>query len=123
MKSLTIYEGPQQENAEGIAVESLNIGRCKGCMRCRFVKGCIVYSDDAQKTIPKLLSADHLILRVVDGTAIRNLLERTLFAIASSKGKTYTVQGNSSNEITPHIRRILDWCGYQEQRETNEAKA
>lgn len=101
------------EDAEVLAVEELNIGKCRGCMRCKVLKHCISYNDDAQKCIPLITGADSLEVYLQPGSNVQLLLNRVLYALAGN-GRPFSFRGEDKTE-EEYLRRLLTWAGYTEE--------
>ncbi len=97
-----------------LAVEELEIGKCRGCMRCKILKQCVTYNDDAQKCIPVITEADHLEIYLQSEGCVKRLMDRVLYAL-NGKRKTFSFQG-SDGEETEYLRRLLTWAGYTEEK-------
>lgn len=95
-----------------IVVSEKNIGKCRGCMRCRILKQCVSYMDDAQQCIPLVAEAEHLDLYLQSGGVIQRLLDRVLYALDGS-GKTFTLHIEDDTEAE-YVRRLLTWAKYRE---------
>lgn len=97
---------------ELIVVSEQEIGKCRGCMRCRILKQCISYKDDAQECIPRITAADHLDIYLQPDGSIQRLMDRVLYAL-NGEGKTFTfhIEDNSEEE---YLRRLLTWAKYRE---------
>ncbi len=102
-----------EEGVLVLAVEELNVGKCRGCMRCKILKQCITYNDDAQRCIPIVTEADHLDVYLQPEGNVKLLMDRTLYAL-NGKGKTFTFHGEEGAE-SQYLRRLLTWAGYAEQ--------
>ena len=101
-------------DAEVLAVEEQNIGKCRGCMRCKVLKQCISYNDDAQKCIPLVTEADCLEIYMQSEGCIQRLMDRVLYAL-NGKGKTFSLLGEDRGE-EEYLRRLLTWAGYTEEK-------
>lgn len=108
----TTENTPKDDNI--LVVSELDINKCKGCLRCRQLGKCAWFNDDAARLAPVIAEAQHLDLYLQKDGNLSLLINRVLFAITKSQGKTYTlhIQDNTEEE---YIRRCLDWCGYQQQ--------
>ncbi len=102
------------DSAEILAVEELEIGKCRGCMRCKILKQCISYNDDAQKCIPIIIGADCLEIHLQPEGRVQRLMDRVLYAL-NGKGKTFSFKGNDGEEVE-YLRRLLTWAGYTEEK-------
>ena len=102
----------QGDDTPVIAVSEKNIGKCRGCMRCKYVKMCIAYQDDAQECLPLILEAGHLDIFLQSGGQTRLLFERTLYAL-QGEGRTFTLHVAYAAE-EDYIRNLLTWAGYKE---------
>lgn len=98
---------------DAIVISELNIGKCRGCLRCRIVKSCITYNDDAPLQLPPILSADRLDIYLQNENGISHLLNRIVYGLAGQgNGKPYTLHIQDDSEVA-YIKRMLDWCGYK----------
>ncbi len=104
----------QQDGVRVLAVSEMQVGKCRGCMRCKILKHCISYNDDAQRCIPAILEADHLDIYLQPEGIVRRLMDRVLYAL-EGKGKTFTIKGDDQTEAD-YLRRLLTWAGYLELR-------
>ena len=95
-----------------LVVSELDINKCKGCLRCRQLGKCAWFNDDAARLASGIASANHLDLYLQKDGNLSLLINRVLFALMKSEGKTYTlhIEDNTEEE---YIRRCLDWCGYK----------
>lgn len=101
-------------NAKVLAVGEQEIGKCRGCMRCRILKQCVSYNDDAQKCIPLITGADCLEVYIQPEGHIQRLMDRVLYAL-NGKGKTFSFRGEDRSE-EEYLRRLLTWAGYVEEK-------
>ncbi|MCM1371701.1 MAG: hypothetical protein NC113_01110 [Bacteroides sp.] len=102
------------DNTKVLAVDEQEIGKCRGCMRCRILKQCVSYNDDAQKCIPLITSADCLELYLQPEGHLQRLMDRVLYAL-NGKGKTFSFRGDDRGE-EEYLRRLLVWAGYTEEK-------
>ncbi len=101
-------------SGETIIISEKEIGKCRGCLRCRILKQCISYKDDAQECIPLLLAADHLDIYLQPASTIQLLMDRVLYALAGQgEGKTFTFHIEDGTEAE-YLRNLLTWCKYKE---------
>ena len=100
------------DGTEVLAVEEKTIGKCRGCMRCKILKQCVTYNDDAQKCIPLVTEADSLEVYLQPDGCIQRLMDRVLYAL-NGKGKTFCFRGDDRGE-EDYLRRLLTWAGYAE---------
>lgn len=105
----------QDNGAEVLAVEEKIIGKCRGCMRCKILKQCVSYNDDAQRCIPLINEADSLELHLQPDGCLQRLMDRVLYAL-NGKGKTFSFRGDDRSE-EDYLRRLLTWAGYTEEGE------
>lgn len=103
---------PQPEGVDVIAVSEKQIGKCRGCMRCKILKQCVTYNDDAQVYIPIITASDHLDIYLQPDGTIQRLMDRVLYALDGT-GKTFTFHVEDSKEVE-YLRRLLVWAKYQE---------
>lgn len=102
------------DNVKMLAVDEQGIGKCRGCMRCRILKQCVTYNDDAQKCIPLIAGADCLEVYLQPEGHIQRLMDRVLYAL-NGKGKTFSFRGEDRSE-EEYLRRLLAWAGYVEEK-------
>ncbi len=102
------------DGVEILVVEEQEIGKCRGCMRCKILKQCVTYRDDAQKCIPVVTGADSLEIHLQPDGNIRRLMDRVLYAL-DGKGKTISFRGKDEGEAE-YLRHLLIWAGYTEER-------
>ena len=95
-----------------IVIEEKQIGKCRGCLRCKILKQCISYNDDAQLCIPLITGADHLDFYLQSDGMIMRLMERVLYAL-NGEGKTFTLHIEDGKEAE-YLRRVLVWAKYKE---------
>lgn len=100
------------DGTEYIAVSEKEIGKCRGCMRCKILKQCISYMDDAQNCIPLITGADHLDIYLQPEGTIQRLMDRVLYAL-NGEGKTFTFHVEDKTE-EEYLRRLLTWAKYRE---------
>ncbi len=84
-------------------------------MRCKIMKQCISYSDDAQQFIPVINAAAHLDIYLQLEGDVRRLLDRVLYAL-DGKGKTFAFYGEGGVGEEAYLRRLLVWAGYTEKK-------
>lgn len=107
-EGLTLPDG----DVNVLVVEEQEIGKCRGCMRCKILKQCVTYKDDAQKCIPIVTEADSLEIYLQPEGNVRRLMDRVLYAL-DGKGKTFSFHGENQDEAE-YLRRLLTWAGYTE---------
>lgn len=107
---VTIADG----SAKVLAVDEQEIGKCRGCMRCKILKQCVSYNDDAQICIPLITEADCLEVHLQPEGHIQRLMDRVLYAL-DGKGKTFAFRGEDRCE-EDYLRRLLTWAGYAEEK-------
>lgn len=108
-----ITEGiKQHDNNEIIVISEKQIGKCRGCMRCKILKHCITYNDDAQLCIPLIAEANHLDIYLQNDGIIQRLMDRVLYSLEGT-GKTFTFHIEDDTEAS-YIRRLLTWAKYTE---------
>lgn len=103
---------PQPEGVEVLVVSEKQIGKCRGCMRCKILKQCITYNDDAQVCIPLITASDHLDIYLQPDGTIQRLMDRVLYALDGT-GKTFTFHTEDDKEAE-YLRRLLTWAKYKE---------
>lgn len=104
----------REKDVEVLAIENLNIGKCRGCMRCKILKQCVTYNDDAQKCIPLINEADFLEVHLQSEGCIQRLMDRVLYAL-NGKGKTFSLLGEDRGE-EEYLKLLLTWAGYTEEK-------
>ena len=102
----------QGDDLPVIAVSEKHIGKCRGCMRCKYVKKCIAYQDDAQECLPLIQEAAHLDIYLQSGSQTRLLFDRTLYAL-EGEGRTFTLHVEDDAEAE-YLKNLLTWVGYKE---------
>lgn len=117
MKKLTIctYKTesvPQHEGDGIIVVSEKQIGKCRGCLRCKILKQCITYNDDAQLCIPLIAEADHLDIYLQPDGMIQRLMDRVLYSLEGT-GKTFAFHIEDEKEAA-YVRNLLVWAKYTE---------
>ena len=115
METLTIHAGVAGlESKDTLDVSTLQFGKCRGCLACRFAKKCVSYNDDAQKALDIIKDYDHLDIHLTDGQDIfERLLYRMLYGLKST-GRTYTLHGAAQTHSASEVARLLNWLGYKQ---------
>ena len=106
-------EIPATMETDAIVINELNIGKCRGCLRCRIVKSCITYNDDAPLQLPAITSAERLDIYLQKDSDVALLLNRILYGLAKQgQGRPYALDVEDAREVD-YVKRMLDWCGYK----------
>ena len=115
MKTLTVHEGVAGiEGKDTLDVSTLEFGKCRGCLACRFAKKCVSYNDDAQKALDIIKDYTHLDIHLTDGQdTFERLLYRMLYGLKST-GRTYTLNGATQTHSASEVARLLNWLGYKQ---------
>ena len=104
---------PATMESDAIVINDLNIGKCRGCLRCRIVKSCITYNDDAPLQLPVISSGARLCIYLQKDSDVALLLNRSVDGLAKQgQGRPYALHIEDGREVE-YVKRMLDWCGYK----------